>query len=97
MRKLKKCSLIFISYLTFDLVILPNTSIVGDSPRKDFFLGCVVALHQISDSQVERKWKKGSFFKGQSFHILLKSHPTPSIDQDLVSPPSDKIFLLTLC
>ena len=69
---------------------------MGDFPPNDFFLGCVKALDQISASQVECKLKKGGFFEGQSFHILLKSHSILSIDQDPVSP-SDKIFLLTLC
>ena len=45
----------------------------------NFFLGCVEAFHQISASQVERKWTNGSFFEWQSFHILLKSHPTSAL------------------
>ena len=57
---------------------------MGDFPPNDFFLEGVEALHQISASQVECKQKKGGFFKGQSFHILLKSDPMLSIDQDLV-------------
>ena len=91
--KLKNCSLIF-RPLTFDLDIFPNTS-KWDSSHQTIILGCVEALHQISASQVERKSKKSCFFEGQSFHILLKSYPILSIDQDLVSP-SDKIFLLPL-
>ena len=84
----EKIKELFINFHTFEFRprYLPKYVDMGDLPPKDIFLGCVEALHQISASQVECKLKKGGFFEGQSFHILLKSHPILSIDQDLVSP-----------
>ena len=94
----KKIKELLISFHTFDFRprYLPKYVDMGDFPPNNFFLGCVGALHQISASQVECKWKKSCFFNRKSFHTLLISDPILSIDQDLVSP-SDKIFLLTLC
>ena len=56
----KKTKELFIHFHTFDFRhgYLPRYVDMGDFPPKDFFLGCVEALHQISASQVECKWKK---------------------------------------
>ena len=62
---------------------LPKYVSIGAFPPNDFFLECVETLHQISASQDECKWKKGGFFEGQSFHILLKSDRILNIDLDL--------------
>ena len=77
---------LFINFRTFDFRprYLPKYVDIRDFLPKDLFLRCVEALHQISASQVECKWKKGRFFEGQSFHILLKSDLVLSIDQNLV-------------
>ena len=82
----EKIKELFINFHTFDFRprYLAKYVHMGDFPPNDFFLECAEALHQISGSQVECKWKKGRFFEGQSFHILLKSDPILSIDQDLV-------------
>ena len=94
----EKIKELFINFHTFDFRprYLPKYVNMGNFPPNDLFLGCVQALYQISASQVECKWRKGLFSEGQSFRILLKSHPILSIDHDHVSS-SDKIFLLTLC
>ena len=93
----EKIKELFINFHTFDFPprYLTKYFDMEDFPPDKFFLGCIEALHQISASQVKCKLKKGRFFEGQSFHILLKSHLILSIDQDPVSL-SDKIFLLTL-
>ena len=93
--KIKK---LLINFQTFDFrpQYLPKYVDMGDFPPNDFFLWCAEAFDKISALLVKCKLKKGSFFEGESFHILLKSHPFLSIYQALVSP-SDKIFLLTLC
>ena len=69
----EKIKELFINLHTFDFrpLYLPKYVDMRDFPPTDFFLGCVEALHKIPASQVECKWKKGSFFKGQSFHTLL--------------------------
>ena len=56
----KKIKELFINFHTFEFRprYLPKYVNMGDFPPKDFFLGCVEALHQISTSQVECKWKK---------------------------------------
>ena len=90
----KKIKELFINFHTFHFRprYLPKYVDMLDFPPNYFFLGYVEALHQISASQVECKWKKSCFLEGQSFHTL--SNPVLSIDQDLVSR-SDKIFLPT--
>ena len=82
----EKSKELFINFHTLDFRprYLPKYVDMGDFPPNDFFLAYVEARHQISASQVECKWKKIRFFEGQSFHILLKSHPFLGIDQDLV-------------
>ena len=67
----EKIKELFINLHTFDFGprYLPKYVDMGDFPPTDFFLGCVEALHQVSASGAECKWKKGSFFEGQSFHI----------------------------
>ena len=82
---LEKIKELFINFHTFDFRTryLPKYVDMGDFPPNDFFLGYVEALHQISASQDERKWEK-LFLRRTVFHILLKSDPIPSIDQDLV-------------
>ena len=56
----KKIKELFINFHTFDFRprYLPKYVDMGDFPPKDFFLGFVKALHQISASQAECKWKK---------------------------------------
>ena len=63
----EKIKELFINFDTFDFRprYLPKYVDMGDFPPKHFFLGCVEALHQISASQVECKWKKNCFFEGQ--------------------------------
>ena len=53
--KIKQSFINFHTFLTFDLDVFPD---MADFPPDDFFLECVEALHQISGSQVECKWKK---------------------------------------
>ena len=67
----KKIKELFINFLTFDFRprYLPKYVDMRDFPRNDFFLGCVEALHQISASQVECKWKKAASWK-DSLSIL---------------------------
>ena len=67
----KKIKELFINFHTFDFRprYLPKYVDMGDFPPNDFFLGCVEALHQISDSQVECKWKKAVSWK-DSLSIL---------------------------
>ena len=62
----KKIKELFINFHTFDFrpQYLPKYVDMGDFPPNDFFLGFVKALHQISASQVECKWKKSCFFEG---------------------------------
>ena len=56
----EKIKEVFINFHTFDFRprYLPKYVDMEDFLPNDFFLGCVEALHQISASQVERKWKK---------------------------------------
>ena len=56
----EKSKELFINFLTFHLRprYLPKYVDMGDFPPNDFFLGCVEALHQISASQDQCKWKK---------------------------------------
>ena len=67
----KKIKELFINFHTFDFRprYLPKYVDMGDFPPNDFFLGCVEALHQISASQVECKWKKAVSWK-DSLSIL---------------------------
>ena len=67
----EKIKELFINFHTFDFrpPYLPKFVDMGDFPPNDFFLGCVEALHQISASQVERKWKKAVSSK-DSFSIF---------------------------
>ena len=83
----KKIKELFINFHTFHFRprYLPKYVDMGDFPPNDFFLRYVVgALHQISASQVECKWKKSCFLEGQSFDTLLISDLILSIDQGLV-------------
>ena len=77
----EKIKQLFINFHTFDfrLRYLPKYVDMGDFPPNDFFLGCAEALHQILASQVECKWKKGSFFEGQSYHIWFHHQIKSSI------------------
>ena len=61
-QKIKELS---INFHTFDFRprYLPKYVNMGDFPPSDFFLGFVKALHQISASQVECKWKKAVSWK----------------------------------
>ena len=56
----EKIKELFINFHTFDFRprYLPKHVEMGDFVPNDFFLGSVKALHQISASQVECKWKK---------------------------------------
>ena len=72
----EKIKELFINFHTFDFRprYLPKYIDMGDFPPNDFFLGCVEALHQISASQVERKWKK----KGRTvfpYFVEIQSYP----------------------
>ena len=82
----EKIKELFINFHTFDFRprYLPKYIGMGDFPPNNFFLECVEALHQISASQVECKWKKGGIFEGQSFHILSKS--VQVLNQNPLSP-----------
>ena len=67
----KKVKELFINFHTFDFRprYLPKYVDIGGFPPKDFFLGCVEPLHQISASQAECKWKKAVSLN-ESFSIL---------------------------
>ena len=56
----EKIKELFINFHTFDFrpLYLPKYVDMGDFPPNHFFLGCVEALHQVSASQDEWKWKK---------------------------------------
>ena len=68
----KKIKELFINFHTFDFRprYLPKYVDMGDFPPNDFFLGFVKALHQISASQVECKWKKKAVSSKDSLSIL---------------------------
>ena len=67
----KKIKELFINFHTFDFRprYLSKYVDMGDFPPNDFLLGFVKALHQISASQVECKWKKAVSWK-DSLSIL---------------------------
>ena len=56
----EKIKELFINFHTFDFRPLCLLKYVDrrDFPPNDFFLACVEALHKISASQVECKWKQ---------------------------------------
>ena len=56
----EKVKELFINFYTFDFRprYLLKYANMGDFPPKNFFLGCVEALHQMSASHIECKWKK---------------------------------------
>ena len=67
----KKIKELFIHFHTFDFRhgYLPKYVDTRDFPPKDFSLGFVKALHQMSASQVKCKWKKAVSLK-DSLSIL---------------------------
>ena len=71
----EKIKELFINFhiLDFRPRYLPQYVDMGDFPPNGCFLGCVEALHQISASQVECKWKKAIFFK--PYFVEVPSYP----------------------